>query len=65
MLSLRKPSPEAIRLFLADQAKLELTYSAIGATAATPPAGYVLDHTRIELGQGEAVFQSAKAALRN
>ncbi len=65
MLSLRKPSPEDIRQFLTAQAKLDLTYSAIGATATTPPAEYVVDHTRIKLGEGEAVFTAAKASLEN
>lgn len=64
MLSLRKPSAESIRRFLTEQAVLDFSYSAVGATATTPPAGYVVDRTRIKLGQGEAVFQSAKAALR-
>jgi uncharacterized protein (UPF0548 family) len=64
MLSLRKPSAESIRYFLAAQTKLDFTYSAVGATATQPPAGYVVDHTRIKLGEGESVFQAAKAALR-
>ena len=64
MLSLRKPSAESIRPFLAAQANLPFTYSAVGATAKTPPAGYVVDHTRIKLGEGESVFHSAKAAMR-
>ena len=63
MLSLRKPSPEDIRQFLTAQAKLDFTYSAVGATATTPPADYVVDHTRIKLGEGEAVFTAARAAL--
>ena len=64
MLSLRKPSAESIRRFLTAQAKLPFTYAAVGATAETPPAGYVVDRTRIKLGEGEAVFRSANAALR-
>ena len=64
MLSLRKPSAEAIRPFLEAQSKLPFTYSAVGATATTLPAGYVVDRTRIKLGEGEAVFHSAIAALR-
>lgn len=64
MLSLWKPSAESIRRFLTEQAVLEFSYSAVGATATTPPAGYVVDHTRIKLGEGEAVFHSAKAALQ-
>src|ERR1019366_10043425 len=55
---------ETIRPFLKAQAKLPFTYSAVGATAGTPPTGYVVDHTRIKLGEGEPVFQLAIAALR-
>lgn len=64
MLSLRKPSAEALQRFLAAQRNLPFTYEAVGASAATPPAGYVVDRTRIRLGAGEAVFRSATAALR-
>jgi uncharacterized protein (UPF0548 family) len=64
MLSLRKPSAETIRPFLEAQTKLPFTYLAVGATAGTPPAGYVVDHTRIKLGEGEPVFQLATAALQ-
>ena len=64
MLSLQKPSTEAIRRFLDQQGKLDLTYQAVGATATTPPAGFAVDHTRIKLGEGEKVFQTATAALR-
>lgn len=63
MLFLRRPTAEAIRDFLATQARLDLTYSAVGATASIPPPGYVVDHTRIKLGEGEATFTAAKAAL--
>jgi uncharacterized protein (UPF0548 family) len=64
MLSLRKPSPDTMRRFLAAQAKSSFSYAAVGATAGTPPAGYVVDRTRIKLGEGEPVFRSAIAALR-
>src|SRR5262249_61837163 len=64
MLSLRKPSAERLREFLAAQSRLDLTYPAVGATAAVPPAGYVVDRTRIKLGEGAGVFTAARAALR-
>ncbi len=64
MLSFRKPSAESIHRFLAEQAKLDFTYTSIGATATQPPAGYVVDHTRIKLGEGERVFAAAVAGLR-
>ena len=60
MLSLRKPSAESIRPFLAAQSKLPFTYAAVGATATTTPTGYVVDRTRIKLG----VFHAARAALQ-
>src|SRR5215510_8892463 len=46
MLSLRRPTAGTIQAFLTAQARLDLTYSAVGATATIPPAGYVVDHTR-------------------
>ena len=64
MLSLRKPSADFLRRFLAAQAELPFTYAAVGSTAGTPPAGYVVDRTRVRLGEGEPVFRSAVAALR-
>jgi hypothetical protein len=63
MMSLRRPSDATIREFLEEQAKLDFTYPAVGATASMPPLGYVVTHTRIKLGQGEAAFRAARAAL--
>jgi uncharacterized protein (UPF0548 family) len=63
MKSLRRPSDALMRVFLASQAKLDFTYAAVGASATVTPPGYFVDHTRIKLGEGEAVFQAAKAAL--
>jgi uncharacterized protein (UPF0548 family) len=64
MLSLRKPSAESTRRFLTAQGRLDFSYAAVGATASTPPAGFVVDRTRVKLGEGEPVFQAASAALR-
>ncbi len=63
MLSLRRPSTETIRKFLAVQSKLGFTYTAVGATASVPPAGYAVDHTRVKLGEGDEVFARGRAAL--
>jgi uncharacterized protein (UPF0548 family) len=66
MFSPRKPSTETLRRILDSQASLELTYPEVGATAAElPTAGYVMDHTRAMLGQGEQAFADAKAALKS
>ena len=64
MLLLRQPKPEAIRRFLDDQADLDFSYEEVGATASQPPAGYVVDHTRVALGEGGEVFAAAKSALQ-
>jgi len=64
MFSFRKPSSESVRIFLSDQKNRDFTYSAVGATSATPPAGFVVDHTRIKLGSGEQIFEAAKNAIR-
>jgi uncharacterized protein (UPF0548 family) len=61
---LQKPTADALRRFVAEQAALEFSYAAVGATATVPPSGYTVDKTSIDLGAGEAVFEAAKAALR-
>src|ERR1700677_368915 len=65
MLFLRRPTTEAVSAFLTSQARLGFSYSAVGATASTPPAGFNLDHTRIKVGEGEKAFDTAKAALEH
>jgi uncharacterized protein (UPF0548 family) len=60
-----KPTPARVREFLAEQARLDLTYSPPGATMTTPPAGYAVDRTRIKLGASEQVFNAGKSALEN
>lgn len=64
MPSFRKPTAESIRHFRQAQSILDFSYSAVGATANVPPAGYVVDHTRIKLGDGKEIFEAAKSALR-
>ena len=64
-ISLHKPSTKVIEAFLHSQSKLRFTYAAVGATAAVPPVGYNLDHSRIKLGSGEQAFLAAKAALES
>jgi uncharacterized protein (UPF0548 family) len=64
-LSLRRPSPQAVRDFLTAQSNLSFTYTAVGATLTIPPAGYVVDHTRVKLGRGEEVYSTARSALEH
>ncbi|QDT92240.1 DUF1990 family protein [Gimesia algae] len=66
MFLLQQPSAEQINEFIAIQAQLEFTYSSLGATrSATPPDGFQVDHNRICLGQGRAVYEQAKRALQD
>jgi uncharacterized protein (UPF0548 family) len=61
---LRQPSVTVVQEFLRHQRALGLTYAQVGATATTPPAGFLVDHTRTELGVGSEVFERAKQGLR-
>jgi uncharacterized protein (UPF0548 family) len=63
-LIMQKRSDEWIRRFLTEQSKLDFSYRAVGATANSLPAGFVVDHTRIRLGEGESLFQAGKAAMQ-
>jgi len=73
-ISLRKPSPETLRRFVAVKDPLGFTYSDIGATEQAPtsgcsqasgfPSGFAVDHTHVVLGGGESVFRAAKAAMQ-
>lgn len=63
MLTVRIPPNALIRRYLAAQSKLDFTYSAIGTTATSPPASYTLDHARVQLGYGDAVYERARYAL--
>ncbi|MBX7218336.1 MAG: DUF1990 domain-containing protein [Blastocatellia bacterium] len=66
MFFFRCPADAVIRQILADQEKLPLSYPEVGLTReGKAPAGYVVDHNRIALGQGEAVFTLACQALRS
>src|SRR5262245_55472026 len=59
-----RPSDSEIRRFIAEQSPLPFSYPEVGATATQPPVGATVDHNRVRLGSGEAVFHRAVAALR-
>ena len=65
MLSLTRPSEARIRPFLAQGRGLPYSYTDVGSSLGKPPAGSVLDHHRVRLGEGLQVFECARAALRN
>ena len=64
MIFLKSPAPDAIRRFLDEQSRLEFTYAAVGASRESVALGYVVDHTRVLLGTGRTVFETAVAGLR-
>lgn len=64
MFMIREPSEADVARFIASQRELPFTYAEVGATNATPPAGYNVDHNRIELGRGETTFHGAVEALK-
>ena len=65
MFLLRKPSAETIGEFIESQSDLPFSYSQIGATQAQSPAGFIVDHNRIQLGSGQETYNRAVAALKN
>ena len=63
MFFLSEPSAETVTNFINAQRELPFSYQAVGATNGNAPAGYVVDHNRVQIGTGAAVFQRAKDAL--
>jgi uncharacterized protein (UPF0548 family) len=65
MFRISEPSDEDAARVVASQHDLPFTYAEVGATNATLPTNYTVDHNRIQLGNGEATFHRAVAALKN
>ena len=64
MFRITEPSDDDVAKFISSQRNLEFTYPEVGATNTTPPAGYTVDHNRIQLGHGEATYKRAVEALK-
>ena len=64
MWRFKKPTEENIRAFLAAQSRRPFSYREVGASQEGAPAGYDLDHNRIQVGQGRAAFEAASCAVR-
>ncbi len=65
---LAKPDRRQIARFLAAQRSRTFSYREVGASrraAPVAPAGYRLDHNRVQLGEGRAAFARAVDALRD
>ena len=65
MFRITEPTERDVESFIANQSKQPFTYPEVGATNATPPQSYTIDHNRIQLGEGEATFTRAVEALKN
>jgi len=64
MFCFTKPSPEAVREFRSAQRDQQFAYEHVGASRTEAPKGYVVDHNRIQLGEGRAAFARAKNAIQ-
>ena len=64
MFRISEPSEQDAVQFVSSQRNLPFTYAEVGATNATPPSNYRVDHNRIRLGEGEATFRRAVGALK-
>lgn len=62
----REPSGETVAQFLEEVAQGKFSYAELGASRddAMSPTGYVVDHNRVKLGEGTALFEAACAELR-
>lgn len=63
MITLRAPSPAAIRRFLDRQRDRPLSYEMKGMTRGQAPCGYNVDVLRRRLGAGPELFRQAAAAI--
>jgi uncharacterized protein (UPF0548 family) len=61
---LAKPDRRQIARFLAAQRSRTFSYREVGASRRVAPAGYKVDHNRVQLGEGRAAFARAVDALR-
>ena len=64
MLLLAKPSRDRICALIESQRGQPFSYPEQGATQERAPRGYSVDHNRIQLGCGAAVFARAAEALQ-
>ena len=64
MYSLRRPTPEGIQLQLSKRADSMLSYYAVGSTLNDSiPTGWPINHHKVQLGHGDALWEAAKLSL--
>ena len=64
MCRLTAPTEDEVRRFIAKQKDSSFSYPDVGASASAVPAGYSLDHNRVQLGRGENTWQRGLGAIR-
>jgi uncharacterized protein (UPF0548 family) len=67
MFTLTEPSSDDVARFISSQTSLPFTYADVGATRFDPaaaPRGFTLDHNRVQLGNGNDVYERAVQALK-
>ena len=64
MFSLTAPTEDEVRRFISKQKGSSFSYPDVGASATAVPAGYNLDHNRVQLGRGENTWQRGLGAIR-
>ncbi len=65
LFQLTAPSEDEVRSFLSRQAQSRFSYSEVGASNGQLPPNYNIDHNRVRLGRGDAVWLRAKHAIRS
>jgi uncharacterized protein (UPF0548 family) len=58
------PSDAVVAEFLQTQENVSVSYSEVGESRSGSPAGYTLDHNRVQIGNGGRDFTAACEALR-
>ena len=65
MIFWKRPASEAVTGFIERQSGQDWSYPGIGKTrTSAAPRGFVSDHYRIRLGEGDAAFEAACEAIR-
>jgi uncharacterized protein (UPF0548 family) len=64
VFSLTAPREDDVRRFISKQKDSSFSYPDVGASATAVPAGYNLDHNRVQLGRGENTWQRGLGAIR-
>lgn len=68
MFTFSEPSDREIAKYISSQAKLPFSYDEAGATKSLNnsggPAGYTLDHNRVQLGSGGEIYRRAVEAVK-